>query len=340
MDANEFELGRRAWIAGMLAALSTTGRVWAQAAASAEGAIRFGILPLGGAYDSRNDWEPLLVDFSRTIGRPVSVLSVTSYAALERALRADEVDMAFLSGKLALDAVMQRRMRVVAQVRRHDGLPGYRAILLTRRNGEPTSLRQLLAEPDRWRLARGESGSMSGFIVPQVQLFLPRGIMMETRFRSEIIGTHQRTALAVANHEADVATNNTADFERFKLQFPVEAARLQVVWESDIIPHGAIVIRRDFPAGFRLDVQDFLDRYGQQSGLSGDAQRNVLKALHDFAGFTLADDRSLLPVAALNHQLALQSALGAQWISEAAKAARLRRIEAEYAAQVRTLEAD
>src|SRR5262245_1219504 len=67
--------------------------------------VRFGILPLGGAFESRNDWEPLLADLSRAIGRPVSMLSVTSYEALEQAIRRDEVDMAFLSGKMALDAV-------------------------------------------------------------------------------------------------------------------------------------------------------------------------------------------------------------------------------------------
>ena len=40
-------------------------------------------------------------------------------------------------------------------------------------------------------------------------LRLPNRIAME-RFRSETVGTHQATALAVANGDADVATNNTA----------------------------------------------------------------------------------------------------------------------------------
>jgi phosphonate transport system substrate-binding protein len=63
------------------------------------GTLRFGILPLGGAFESRNDWEPLLADMSRAIGRPVTMLSVTSYEALEQAIQRDQVDMAFLSGK-------------------------------------------------------------------------------------------------------------------------------------------------------------------------------------------------------------------------------------------------
>lgn len=208
----------------LLFALAGAPVASARSVAESSDRVRFGILPLGGAVDSRSDWEPLLADFGRAIGRSISLLSVGTYEALDRAIRADEVDMAFLSGKMALDAVVRRSMRVVAQVRRHDGLDGYRATLLTRRSGDFTSLQQLLAQPERWRLARGEPRSLSGFVVPQLQLFLPHRIAMETRFQSEIVGTHQRTALAVANNEADVATNNTADFGASSCSFPPRRA--------------------------------------------------------------------------------------------------------------------
>jgi len=295
--------------------------------------VRFGILPLGGAFESRNDWEPLLADLRRAIDRPVTMLSVTSYEALEQAIQRNQVDMAFLSGKMALDAVTQRRMKVVAQVTRHDGLPGYRALLLARKTGSRSTLKGLLAEPENWRLARGESRSVSGFIVPQLQLFLPNHIAMETRFRSELVGTHQVTALAVANGEADVATNNTADFERFRQQFPAEAERLQVIWESELIPHAQIVIRRDYPPEFEKKVQLFLVEYARGKGPRGDSERAVLKSLHDLAGFVPADNSSLLPAAKLAYQLARQSAMTSQWVNEAARQARLQRIEATYAEQ-------
>jgi len=299
--------------------------------------LRFGILPLGGAFESRNDWGPVLADLSRAIGRPVSVLSVTSYGALEEAIRRNEVDMAFLSGRMALDAVTQHGMMVVAQVTRHDGLPGYRALLLARKGDAPASLDALLAEPERWRIARGERRSVSGFIVPQLQLFLPRHIQMETRFRSELVGTHQYTALAVANGDADVATNNTADLERFRLQFPSEAARLRVLWQSELIPHAQIVMRRSYPPAFQQQVRDFLVGYGRAPGPTGDAERALLKSLHDLAGFVAADDASLRPAAELAYQLARQSAMEAQWVDTASRDARLARLAREYEEQMRLL---
>ncbi len=309
----------------------------AQPALLPDAPVRFGILPLGGAFESRSDWDPLLAELSRAIARPVSVLSVNSYEALEQAIQRDEVDMAFLSGKMALDAVTQRRMKVVAQVVRHDGLPGYRALLLTRKTPPFNTKKSLLAEPERWRLARGERQSVSGFIVPQLQFFLPNHIAMETRFLSEIVGTHQTTALAVANNEADVATNNTADFERFKQRFPAEAQRLEVLWESELIPHAQIVVRREYPPELRSRVQAFLIGYGRAKGPRGDGERLVLKSLHDLAGFVAADNSSLQPAAKLAYQLAKQNAMTAQWVNDAARQARLQRIETSYAEQVTVL---
>ena len=328
---------RRALLAGALACALPVAAQTTRGHAEPV-SIRFGILPIGGTKDSSDVWGPILADLSKAVGRPVGKTSVTSYDMMEQALRRDEVDLAFLPGKMALDAVTQHGMQVLAQVVRHDGLPGYRATLLARGDGPVTDLKAVLASPERWRLARGEKRSLSGFIVPKLELFLPNGIDIETRFQGDIVGTHQRTALAVANNEADLATNNTADFERFAVQFPDEAARLKVVWASDLVPHGMIVVRGSYNAALRHAITDFLLRYGRGKGRLAEHQRATLKGLHDFAGFLPADNRALEPVAGLTRKLDLDSAQSAQWINEAARQARLRRIEADYAEQMRLLQ--
>ncbi|PIF76385.1 phosphonate transport system substrate-binding protein [Variovorax sp. 54] len=316
----------------------------AQPAPSAKGApaikeVRFGVLPLGGTVESRALWTPLMADMSRALGLPVSAYSVPSYEELDRAIGRDEIDMAFLSAKMALDAVMQRRMKVVAQIARRDGMPEHRAVLLARKTGPLNTLEGLLAQPERWRLARGDSRSVTGFIVPQSQIFLPNQIEMETRFRSEFVGTHQATALAVANGDADVATNNTTDLERFRQQFPVEAARLQVIWESEPPPGAPMVVRRDYPPEFQAKLQGFLIGYGKGKGTRADAEREVLKDLRAAYGYVAADDSALLPEAKLEYQLGRQRALSASWVNDAARELRLQRIEKAYAAQVETLKA-
>ncbi|MFH0132473.1 phosphate/phosphite/phosphonate ABC transporter substrate-binding protein [Variovorax sp. VaC1] len=301
--------------------------------------IRFGVLPLGGTVESRALWTPLMADMSRAIGMPVDAYSVPSYEELDRAIGRDEIDMAFLSAKMALDAVMQRRMKVVAQIARRPGMPEHRAVLLMRKAAPFNTLDAMLAQPEHWRLARGDSRSVTGFIVPQSQLFLPHSIEMETRFRSEFVGTHQATALAVANGDADVATNNTTDFERFRQQFPIEAERLQVVWESEPPPGAPMVVRRDYPPEFQARLQGFLTGYGKGKGARADAERKVLETLRAAYGYAVADDSALLPEAKLEYQLGKQRAMAASWVNEAAREQRLQRIEKTYAQQVETLRA-
>ena len=302
-------------------------------------AIRFGVLPLGGTVESRALWTPFMADMSRSLGIPVNAYSVPSYEELDRAIGRDEIDMAFLSAKMALDAVMQQRMKVVAQIARRPGMPEHRAILLARKTGPLNTLEGMLAEPERWRLARGDSRSVTGFIVPQSQLFLPRNIEMETRFRSEFVGTHQATALAVANGDADVATNNTTDLERFRQQFPIEAERLQVIWESEPPPGAPMVVRRNYPPEFQAKLQNFLITYGQGKGARADAEREVLKNLRATYGYVTADDSALLSEARLEYELGKQRAMAASWVNEAARTQRLQRIEKAYADQVQTLRA-
>ncbi|WP_269458514.1 phosphate/phosphite/phosphonate ABC transporter substrate-binding protein [Variovorax sp. HW608] len=332
----------KAWIVRVGRCLLLAALGWHALAAPREAAepLRFGVLPIGGAVESKDGWSPLLADLARAIGRPVTVLSVTSYESLDQAIQRNEVDLGLLSAKMALDAVTQRRMNVLALVKRHPGDPDHRAILLVRKDGPPGSLDELLAHPERWRLARGDSRSVSGFILPQVQLFLPHRIEMETRFKSEIVDTHQATALAVANGDADVATNNTTDFERFRRQFPAEAGRLQIVWRSDPTPQAPIVVRRDLPPELQKKLRAFFTGYGQGPGVRGNAQRETLKDLHASLGYVAADNKALLPAARLEYQLARQSALNARWVSEEARQAKLDRIEKAYALQQSVLRAD
>lgn len=301
--------------------------------------VRFAILPTADAVASRRDWEPLLARLGQVLQRPVSVVSATSREALEAAIARGQIDLAFLSGPLALDAVLRRQLQVLAQAA-PDPAGAPRALLLVRRGdpGEPqASLNALLAEPGRWRIARGDSRSLAGYLVPQVQLLLPRGLEIETAFRDELVVPHQEAALAVANGEADLATVGSAEFERFGQQFPAEAARLQVLWQSAPLPPPLLLVRRDWPAALRARVRDFfVARPGEAPG--GGLPAPTLRALQMPAGCESADDSALLPVARLGLELGRLRAQAARWVHEGARRARLQRLEREYARQADLLQ--
>ena len=92
--------------------------------------LTFGILPIGGPSESLDAWRPMLDDMSEALHRPIRSISVSTYEGLAEAIAEERVDMAFVSGRLALDAVSHNRMQVIAQLTRGDGSHGYYAVLL------------------------------------------------------------------------------------------------------------------------------------------------------------------------------------------------------------------
>jgi len=100
------------------------------------------------------------------------------------------------------------------------------------------------------------------------------------------------------------------------------------------------VVRGDLPPELQKKLRTFFVNYGQAPGARGEAQRETLKSLRASLGYVAADNTALLPAAKLEYELARQSALNAKWVSDAARDARLARIEAAYAAQVATLRGD
>jgi phosphonate transport system substrate-binding protein len=292
-------------------------------------ALTFGILPIGGPSESLDAWRPMLDDMSAALHQPVRSISVSTYEGLAQAIAEERVDIAFVSGRLALDAVSRNRMQVVAQLTRGDGSHGYYSVLLVPKNSPIRTLDDLYAKPGHWRFARGESLSTSGYLVPETQLFASRKLDSDTFFASVTVDNHQNNALAVANGQADVATNNTADLERFAEHFPDQYARLRVLWKSTLIPHAVIIVRGDLSPQLRTAITDFITHYAK-SGHNAAAELVKLKLIHDISGFAPAGNATLIPFADIDYTLDRRRALSAQWVSNAAMQARLQKIESSH----------
>ena len=136
-------------------------------------------------------------------------------------------------------------------------------MLLVRKDGPPNPLDDLLARPERWRLARGDSRSVTGFILPQVQLFLPNRIEMETRFRARSSALtrprHWRWPTAMPTWRPTTPPISSASGS----QFPVEAGRLQMIWQSEPTPPAQVLVRSDVPPELQKKLHAFLVATGR-----------------------------------------------------------------------------
>lgn len=301
--------------------------------------LTFGILPIGGPSESLDAWRPMLDDMSKALQQPVHSISVSTYEGLAQAISEDRVDIAFVSGLLALDAVSHDRMQVIAQLTRGDGSRGYYSVLLVQKDSPIRSVDDLYRQPGRWRFARGEALSTSGYLVPETQLFASHKLDSDTFFASVVVNNHQNNALAVANGEVDVATNNTADLERFAQHFPEQYARLRILWKSTLIPHAVIIVRSALAPQMRASIANFITHYAK-TGPNAAAELAKLKLIHDISGFAPADDATLVPFADIDYSLERRRALSAQWVNDAAMQTRLQKIESDHQHLLRLLKAN
>lgn len=96
-----------------------------------------------------------------------------------------------------------------------------------------------------------------------------------------------------------------------------------------------IVIRGDLPAAMRERVAAFITGYGK--GKDGAREEANLKRIHDISGFAPASNADLVPFADIEYALEKRRASSAQWVSEAARDARFRKIETDHDALVARL---
>jgi len=292
--------------------------------------IRFGILPIGSAAESLEQWRPLLDDLQKRLGRPVTTVSVSSYAGLSDAIGTQRVDVAFLSGKLAVEAVSHQHMQVFAQFIRNDGAKGNVAMLVVRADSSIHRLGDLLATPGEWRYARSEHLSVTGYTAPEAYVFAPHGLNSDTFFANVRVGDHQSNLLAVVNREVDVASSNNPDMDLFRRNFPQEAAQLKVIWHSPLIPSGVLVLREGLAAPLRRQLTDFILVYGRAAGKNGAKERAILARIPDLGGFAVQDNRVLQPFIDMQYALLRQQAEHSQWVSPQDKQAKLAQIEQDY----------
>ncbi|MGH8159041.1 MAG: phosphate/phosphite/phosphonate ABC transporter substrate-binding protein [Rhodanobacter sp.] len=314
----------------ILGLLIATGNAAASNEAAPAAPIRFGILPIGSASESLEQWRGLLEELQKRLGHPVTTVSVSSYAGLSEAIGAQQVDIAFLSGKLAVAAVIHQHMQVFAQFVRSDGATGNVAMLVVRADSPIHSLSDLLAKPGRWRYARSEHLSVTGYTAPEADVFAPRGLNSDTFFASVRVAGHQSNLLSVVNGEVDVASSNNPDMDLFRRHFPSEAAQLKVIWRSPLIPSGVLVLRDGLPSPLREQLTAFILAYGKAAGEAGVRERAQLARVPDLGGFAPQSNRVLQPFVDMQYALLRQEAEHGQWVSPQALQARLAQIESDY----------
>jgi phosphonate transport system substrate-binding protein len=293
----------------LLAVFAASGFVLATSAAYAQTIkeINFGIISTESSQNLRTQWEPLLKDMEKAVGVPVRPFFAPDYAGVIEGMRFGKVDVGWFGNKSAMEAVDRAGGEIFAQQVYKDGSAGYYSLLIVHKDSEIRSLKDILANPGKYTFGNGDPNSTSGFLVPSYYVFALNKAEPKTLFKRVVSASHEVNALAVANKQVDVATNNSEqlgdpdDAERLKngrfwKSMPDKAAQIRVIWKSPLIPSDPIVYRANLDPATKKKVRDFFVSYGKE-GPNKEQELKILAGIASgLAPFRPSDNDQLLPI--------------------------------------------
>lgn len=287
-----------------------------------EQAINFGIISTESQQNLKPRWEPFLKDMEKKLGVKVNAFFAPDYAGIIQGMRFNKVDVAWYGNRSAMEAVDRANGQVFAQTVAADGSPGYWSVLIVNKDNPINNVDELLAKRKDLTFGNGDPNSTSGFLVPGYYVFAKNNIA-PTEFKRTLNANHETNALAVANKQVDVATNNTENLDRLKVTAPGKFSQLKVIWKSPLIPSDPIVWRKNLSAATKDKIYDFFTTYGKTA-----EEQQVLKGL-SWAPFRPSSDLQLVPIRQLALFKEMQSVKANKTLSEQDRAAKTAELQAK-----------
>ncbi len=254
--------------------------------------INFGIISTESSQNLKSDWKPILDSMAKKTGMKVNAFFASDYAGIIEGMRFNKVQVAWFGNKSAMEAVDRASGEVFAQMVNADGSKGYYSHLIVNKDSSLKSLSDVLAQGKNLSFGNGDPNSTSGFLVPSYYVFAENKIDPKTFFKTTRGANHESNAMAVANKQVDVATNNSENLEKLKEHQPDKFNNIRVIWTSPLIPLDPLVMRKDLPEVTKAKVRDFFYTYGQ----GGQDEKDALMKLSKLSGFKASTNNQLTPI--------------------------------------------
>jgi phosphonate transport system substrate-binding protein len=238
--------------------------------------LNFGVISTESQTNQRPLWDPFVAAMSKSIGIPVKAFYVTQYAGVIEAMRFGKVQAAWYGGKSYIEAARIANAEAFAQVVNSDGTKGYYSYLIANKSNPITSQAKAMGgdkyaikNASKLTFAFNEPNSTSGFLVPSYYVFAKNDVDPKKAFKRLIFaGNHEATALAVANNQVDIATNNSEALDRLQKTNPNARKKIEIIWTSPVIPSDPIAYRKDLPEDLKKKLRNFFYTYKDSKILS------------------------------------------------------------------------
>jgi len=290
--------------------------------------INFGIISTEATQNLKADWQPLIDDMAKQTGLKITAFFAPDYAGVIEGMRFNKVQVAWLGNKSAMEAVDRANAEVFAQMVNADGSQGYYSHLIVHKDSPLKSLDDVLKNGKSLAFGNGDPNSTSGFLVPGYYVFAKNKIDAKSFFKVTRSANHETNALAVANKQVDVATNNSENLGKIKDRQPEKFKDIRVVWTSPLIPLDPMVMSKNVPTEAKEKIKNFFYNYAK----TDPREKEIVMKISKLSGFKPSTNDQLLPIRQLDIFSKRNKVEADTLLSEAEKTAKLAEFDKQLAA--------
>jgi phosphonate transport system substrate-binding protein len=275
-------------IAAMALGLSITGAMAQD--------INFGFISTESSQNIKSDWMPLIEDMEKQTGLKIKTFFASDYAGIIEGMRFNKVQIAWMGNKSAMEAVDRSNGEVFAQMVNADGGQGYYSHLIVHKDSPLNNLSDMFSNAKNLSFGNGDPNSTSGFLVPSFYVFAQNKVDPKTAFKVVRNANHETNALAVANKQVDVATNNSENIEKIKERQPEKFKEVKIIWTSPLIPLDPLVMSKNLPEATKAKIKTFFYNYAK----TDPREKEIIMKISKLSGFKASTNDQLKPIRQLD----------------------------------------
>ena len=258
--------------------------------------INFGIISTEATQNLKADWQPLLDDMEKQTGLKVKAFFAPDYAGIIEGMRFNKVQIAWMGNKSAMEAVDRSNGEVFAQMVNADGTQGYYSNLIVHKDSPLNNLNDMFGNAKNLSFGNGDPNSTSGFLVPGFYVFAQNKVDAKSAFKVVRNANHETNALAVANKQVDVATNNSENLDKLKERQPEKVKDIKIIWTSPLIPLDPMVMSKSLPEATKAKIKTFFYNYAKTDA----REKEVVMKISKLSGFKVSTNDQLKPIRQLD----------------------------------------
>jgi len=202
--------------------------------------IRIAVIPWQSPEEQQKKLQPLTDYLEKTTGRKFDFQITKDYKTSVDLLVDGKVDIAYLGGATYVQA-RERNSQVepiVAPIDKTTGRPWYTSVIVANADKGIKTIKDLKGK----KFAFVSPSSTSGGVVPKVGL-QDQGINPQQDFSSvKYSGSHDKAEADLAAGNVDAIADDMPSFLRSQKSGSLKAGKYKIIWESDPIPTGPIVV--------------------------------------------------------------------------------------------------